>query len=557
MPQTDNLANTDQGAKYVAQIACRDELNEAFEAKIANGETPPFTIEELCLAYDSQHSAEDTLSLILKGIDPSHIDEVKNWKMVAIYDNNSPTIDGHTGMYACAIETGDHQISFGFRNSEAPNLDNLIHDWLQGDAELLNSELTRQQEDVEKFLKELENTKIYGENFYDYYTTINSDGHSLGGNLAMHAAVVLAEMGYADLVNSVICMDGPGNSDEYLANHANGISLISGKVHHYAWTLVGELLNDFPGVDLIRVECKDPQGICGIPGIVFFAKHLMEYMKFDSSGNFIATNGNVLAAWLGEMTRKIDSLPNWIGNLSLGLVEFAVTGLGLLATLEFDLLSAKYKQIMSLSDLFDIGNTSNPFEVFQIYLTSVVRVVLAFIDTILVIDIALTLLLYVIPFLVAAFVGLMIAATGVAVAEVLEYLKNEWIKMVQNMKNMADELKRIAIDALVDIFVSITNFLNSPLGQYLMKTMSMPLIIVDASKLTNYSQRLRSANRKLSSIEASIKGLYGKVGLFDLWNLMNADWLTGHSWRLEACCSYLDNTKKDFDEAEKHILSAL
>ena len=51
--------------------------------------------------------------------------------------------------------------------------------------------------------------------------------------------------------------------------------------------------------------------------------------------------------------------------------------------------------------------------------------------------------------------------------------------------------------------------------------------------------------------------LYTKVGLFDLWDLLQADALTGYSWRLTRCINYLNDTANEFDSAERSIASQL
>ena len=51
--------------------------------------------------------------------------------------------------------------------------------------------------------------------------------------------------------------------------------------------------------------------------------------------------------------------------------------------------------------------------------------------------------------------------------------------------------------------------------------------------------------------------LYTKVGLFDLWDLLQADALTGYSWRLSRCINYLNDTANEFDSAERSISSQL
>lgn len=79
------------------------------------------------------------------------------------------------------------------------------------------------------------------------------------------------------------------------------------------------------------------------------------------------------------------------------------------------------------------------------------------------------------------------------------------------------------------------------------------LIQVDTAKLRVYADRLRSANKRIASLDKRMDALYLKVGLRDLFNLLQADLLTGSSRRLSNCAKYLDETANDFDTTERNI----
>ena len=79
-------------------------------------------------------------------------------------------------------------------------------------------------------------------------------------------------------------------------------------------------------------------------------------------------------------------------------------------------------------------------------------------------------------------------------------------------------------------------------------------IIVDTYKLEKYAQRIATVNGRISRLDQRLDSLYWRVGLQGLWNLMQADALTGYSWRLVRCQSYLQQTALDFDGTERLIL---
>lgn len=78
-------------------------------------------------------------------------------------------------------------------------------------------------------------------------------------------------------------------------------------------------------------------------------------------------------------------------------------------------------------------------------------------------------------------------------------------------------------------------------------------IVVDTYKLTQYAQRISDVNRRINRLDYRLNTLYTKVGLLGLWNLMQADALTGYSWRLLRCQTYLQQTAADFERNEKKL----
>ena len=80
-----------------------------------------------------------------------------------------------------------------------------------------------------------------------------------------------------------------------------------------------------------------------------------------------------------------------------------------------------------------------------------------------------------------------------------------------------------------------------------------PLIRVDTAKLRSYASRLEIANKRLQNLDKRMDRLYLKVGLRDLFNLLQADLLTGSSWRIANCEKYLDETASDFDATERNV----
>ena len=86
---------------------------------------------------------------------------------------------------------------------------------------------------------------------------------------------------------------------------------------------------------------------------------------------------------------------------------------------------------------------------------------------------------------------------------------------------------------------------------------SNPCIKVDTFKLKNYASRISNVNRRIGNLDRRLDALYWNVGLLDLWNLMQADLMTGYSWRLSRAASYLNDTASDFDAIETELANGL
>lgn len=81
----------------------------------------------------------------------------------------------------------------------------------------------------------------------------------------------------------------------------------------------------------------------------------------------------------------------------------------------------------------------------------------------------------------------------------------------------------------------------------------MSELIVDTYSLKEYAQRIDKANSRIVGLDWKMKSLYTKVGLLDLFKLVQADCLTCCSWRLVRCSGYLRSTAEDLERVEKKL----
>lgn len=78
-------------------------------------------------------------------------------------------------------------------------------------------------------------------------------------------------------------------------------------------------------------------------------------------------------------------------------------------------------------------------------------------------------------------------------------------------------------------------------------------IVIDTQKLRDYGLRLNTVNSHIKSIDRRMDSLYTKVGLNGLFDLLQADALTGYSIRLTSCRRHLFATYEDYEKCEKKL----
>ncbi len=180
----------------------------------------------------------------------------------------------------------------------------------------------------------------------------------------------------------------------------------------------------------------------------------------------------------------------------------------------------------------------------------------------------------------AAYFGISLVTTGFqfvgggigfvynCVTRVVDFVKNDFIPQAKEfIAWVANGFKKFG-EGVKDFFTDLGNFLsdtfnkakdwyNRNLNAGYKYASANPQISVDTYKLRNYAQRLQSVNRRITNLDSRMDSLYWRVGLLDLWNLMQADILTGYSWRLSRCVSYLNDTASDFEGAESTLINNL
>ena len=97
--------------------------------------------------------------------------------------------------------------------------DNTLNDWVGADAAVAWPEQTAQQDEMEKFMSDLAE-----------YKEIDIVGHSLGGNLAMYAAITYF---CPENIRGVYSFDGPGFNTAFILGHHDETEQLKARLHNF------------------------------------------------------------------------------------------------------------------------------------------------------------------------------------------------------------------------------------------------------------------------------------------------------------------------------------
>lgn len=289
------MTYTDKEMRAFTQVAYADfdKAKSYLQSKFP--ERKSFTITELKIAAKALGSSDKDLEC-LNCLTKQQCD---NWSISVIHDTNS-----NNGFYGCIIETSPGNAVLAFRGSESmESMDNIINDWGRADLGLLNSTLTNQQAEVDRFLK-AHKTELQG------YDSIALTGHSLGGNLAQYATLVSHKYGFDSKITQSISFDGPGFSDEFIALHMLDILRMRNVMSHYQFSPVGMALFSLPGINTRTIKVSNEANEKDDEKMNDFTRHDTKYIEFDNNGNVKKGEVNKKpASLLGPLSKIIELSP--------------------------------------------------------------------------------------------------------------------------------------------------------------------------------------------------------------------------------------------------------
>lgn len=144
---------------------------------------------------------------------------------------------------------------------------------------------------------------------------------------------------------------------------------------------------------------------------------------------------------------------------------------------------------------------------------------------------------------------------------VVDFVKNDLIPAAREFIREIGRRFADLAEGLNSFFSSIidraTNWFNNNFNAGYQYATNNPYIKLNTANLRGYANRLCDVNRRIANLDRRMDGLYTRVGFLDLWNLLQADLLTGYSWRLSRCADYLYSTADDFENLESLLYNQI
>lgn len=447
-------------------------------------------------------------------------EHVATWQIIDCKNDNYDGAE-YSGFYGCIIDTGDARI-LACRGSEGMgSFKNLIQDWIKADFGLINSIETDQEKVLREYMRE--NADLLSEKPWV------ATGHSLGGALADHAAIVSVEEGIGNF-SGVINFDGPGHSQEYINAHMKAIKQVSGKMIHKKASIVGNLLHDFPGVQQNRIHTSNVSHFLDKNGnsekMSFFADYLLfnflehdeKYWILDENENTTTGAYQEFGEWIFEkISLFVDALPAPIGNMIPMILLVAVEG------------------VMWVSEALE----NNP--------ELKTAIVVAAIGYILTHPLVIPMAIHIVANIIVAVV---IILAGKIMFEVMQRTAMEIAKKICNMVSWLSDKTTDLFEAITETINGFQEWLRQKNIKGIAYVQGNPYFKADTDKLREYAARLERVNNRLSKLDSNMRSLYWQVGLLDLWDILLANMITSKSYAINQAKKYLYNTADRFENAE-------
>ena len=418
-----------------------------------------------------------------------------DWTVLSARNEN---YEGGTGMYACILDTGDANI-LACRGSE--DMTNMLHfkqDWYEGDMQLLNSEMTKQEDALLDYMTK--NADMLNDKPWV------ATGHSLGGALADFAAITAVNLGL-DNFSGATNFDGPGHSQEFIDKYRTQIAQAASRMVHIRASIVGSILFTLPGVSQVFIKTYDVKPL---------AKHSPKNWERNDDDTLKEGEQGIVEFLVEKITRALDRLPSCIGNQLPHIVFYAV-----FYTHQFGEFADDHPALISaMTTAVVIFLLLNPAVV-----AMAVEVVAALV--------------------VVVFVLLSVLVVGEIIIEVLEMVVEAIVNAICVAVSWLSDRVAELFNAIKDFIGSVNEFFRSISagGRY---ADSNPCLKVDTDKLSSYAGRISNVNRRLDYLDSALRSCFWQVPIYEMWRFAWLNFLTSGSPTLRQIETYLYNAADCF-----------
>lgn len=153
---------------------------------------------------------------------------------------------------------------------------------------------------------------------------------------------------------------------------------------------------------------------------------------------------------------------------------------------------------------------------------------------------------------VVSFVAPFAVKTGI-IASGSAWGINTLIALKEELEKVSKEIYVKVASFYSTVTKSLNEWFNRNFNNGYKQAVAYSFVRVNTGFLRSYADRLYRVNQRIVKLDKRLKKLYTKAEISDLWDLFQADELTGYSWRLNRCINYLNETAYEFEEAERSI----
>jgi len=248
--------------------------------------TKPEELEQLKERFSNKEQFKTFRQVVTSISEPDS--KYYNWKVARVQDNNTST-----GFVAYTFESQPGEAVVAFRGSEDMAKLEYRNDW-QNNASSVYARQTVQQKDAEAYMAD--------PSMKDY-SNISLTGHSLGGNLALYAALT-ADPQLRDVITSTQTFNAPGFNQEFIQSHKETIDTTRSRIQEFQneYDLVSSIMYNPTQPIIIHTTAKNK---------TLTDNHALNFLQIEN-GQFkrsATQEKDISCQVLADFTQRLQTLP--------------------------------------------------------------------------------------------------------------------------------------------------------------------------------------------------------------------------------------------------------